>query len=91
MDELSDPRNVGKTVPGVKVLILDDRRRRTPPGAIGRVYFGGIQLAQGYINRLDLTQEAFIEDPFKAGAILYDSGVLTRIRNHAITENLRTW
>lgn len=49
--------------------VLDHRLMPVPDGVIGDLYIGGACLAQGYLNREELTRERFIQDPFAAEAI----------------------
>lgn len=44
---------------------------------MGELHIGGIQLARGYLNQLELTAEKFIPNPF-AGGKLYKTGDLVR-------------
>lgn len=46
----------------------------------GEIYIGGAEMAQGYLNRPDLTADRFIPNPFddKPGARLYKTGDLAR-------------
>ena len=40
----------------------------------GEVFIGGDGLARGYLNRPELTQAAFLDDPFRPGARMYRTG-----------------
>ncbi|MFP5265686.1 MAG: amino acid adenylation domain-containing protein [Blastocatellia bacterium] len=72
---------IGKPISNMKVYVLDQQLRLSPPGTIGGIYVGGPGLARGYLGRPDLTAEQFIPDPFSAqpGARMYETGDLARI------------
>jgi amino acid adenylation domain-containing protein len=69
---------IGRPITGVRALVLDERRRPVGPGIAGELYLGGVCLADGYLNRPDLTRQAFVPDPTSAGERLYRTGDLVR-------------
>jgi len=72
---------IGKPVANTKTYILDHHLNLTPVGVPGELYIGGVGLARGYLNRPDLTNTAFIPDPFSTiPARLYKTGDLARYR-----------
>ena len=54
-----DPLPAGRPLPNSFILILDEQGRRVPPGAVGEIWIGGAGLGLGYLNRPDLTAQAF--------------------------------
>ncbi|MFM7789786.1 MAG: AMP-binding enzyme, partial [Microcystis panniformis] len=60
-----------------QVYILDSYLQPVPIGVAGELHIGGMGLARGYLNRLELTQEKFISNPFAEGK-LYKTGDLAR-------------
>ncbi|KAJ9264857.1 hypothetical protein DTO212C5_6973 [Paecilomyces variotii] len=42
--------DVGRPLPNVLVYILDDQHRRLPPGRVGQLAIGGVQVAHGYLR-----------------------------------------
>ncbi|WP_111979375.1 non-ribosomal peptide synthetase [Algibacillus agarilyticus] len=70
---------IGKPVWNTQIYILDPNLQLVPPGVIGELYIGGVQLADGYYGQAELTAERFIANPFKQdGSRLYQSGDLAR-------------
>ena len=51
---------IGRPVDNVSMLILDSEMQPVPPGVPGELFVTGDCLAHGYLNRSDLTAEAFI-------------------------------
>ncbi|XP_070554169.1 uncharacterized protein [Ptychodera flava] len=54
---------VGKLLPGVHVVIMDEKLQPLPVGVPGEIYVGGPTLARGYLNRPKLNAERFIQRP----------------------------
>ncbi|OZD08272.1 hypothetical protein CH284_19680, partial [Rhodococcus sp. 06-156-3] len=76
---------IGVPVANTIVRVLDSWLRPVPTGVTGELYLGGIQLADGYIARPDLTATRFIADPTTdpttgtaSGQRLYRTGDLVR-------------
>ncbi|MGB5636300.1 MAG: amino acid adenylation domain-containing protein [Waterburya sp.] len=71
---------IGKAIANTEVYILDSNLQPLPIGETGELYIGGDGLAQGYLNRPDLTAEKFIPHPFSEDptARLYKTGDAVR-------------
>ncbi|MEV0347059.1 amino acid adenylation domain-containing protein [Nonomuraea sp. NPDC050680] len=69
----SRPPALGSPLPGVTVHLLDERMR---PVEEGEIYFGGVCVGLGYLDRPDLTAERFVHD--QDGRLLYRTGDLAR-------------
>ncbi|WP_017690399.1 non-ribosomal peptide synthetase [Paenibacillus sp. PAMC 26794] len=69
---------IGKPIHNVRLYVLDPYMQIQPIKAPGELYIGGVALAKGYHNRDELTEKAFVPDPFSAesGARLYKTGDL---------------
>ncbi|MEU8896428.1 non-ribosomal peptide synthase/polyketide synthase [Nocardia sp. NPDC048505] len=70
---------IGRAIPGLGILLLDNRLRPAPVGVTGEIYVSGAQLARGYLGRPALSAARFVADPYGApGERLYRSGDLGR-------------
>ncbi|KAL9115269.1 MAG: hypothetical protein Q9227_001063 [Pyrenula ochraceoflavens] len=54
----------GYSLPNYVTYILSDQLEPLPPGMPGAVFIGGAGLAKGYLNNKELSENAFIPDPY---------------------------
>ncbi|GDY51698.1 hypothetical protein SVIO_023210 [Streptomyces violaceusniger] len=83
---------IGVPLPTYSVAVLDPGRDTPlPPGAMGEIAIGGIGLADGYLNRPEMTEGAFVPDflgiPGNPSGKLYRTGDLGRINAHGEVEH----
>ena len=77
-----DSSSVGHLIDNIKAYILDDEFRRVPIGAVGELYLSGTQIAEGYLNRQEETENAFLNNPFDKNeeySTLYRTGDMVRL------------
>jgi non-ribosomal peptide synthetase-like protein len=84
--EPGKPVTIGRPLPGYQIDILDENLCPVAPGEAGEICIGGAGVAQGYLNRPELTADRFIRDPF--GTRLYRSGDRGRLLTNGEIEFL---
>lgn len=72
--------NIGWPMVNNRLYILDDKCRPVLPTACGDLYLAGECVTAGYIDRPDLTESAFLPDPFFPGERMYRTGDIARLR-----------
>lgn len=72
---------LGKPIANTQIVILDESLHLCPVNVPGEIYLAGVQLAEGYLQRPDLTEAAFIDNPFRElnSKKLYKTGDLGRL------------
>lgn len=56
--------SIGKPLCNRSMYLLDAQLRLVPVGSEGELYIGGVGLATEYLHRPELTEQAFLQDPF---------------------------
>ncbi|MCP5053345.1 MAG: AMP-binding protein, partial [bacterium] len=70
--------NIGQPIPTLSVYVLDPGLNLQPIGVPGQCCVGGEGVGRGYLNRVQLTAEKFVDNPYKPGQRLYLSGDLVK-------------
>ena len=71
--------SIGKAIANTRIYIFDNYNQPLPPGIPGELCIAGAGLAQGYLNRPDLTTEKFITlELFGKTERIYKTGDLAR-------------
>ncbi len=65
---------VGSPVANTNIYILDSRGRLCPIGVPGEICVSGTQVGRGYLNRQELTDKHFVDDPFRSGERMFRTG-----------------
>jgi amino acid adenylation domain-containing protein len=80
-DALGGVLSIGKAIANCALLVLDERLRPLPPGVPGEICVLGANIAQGYLERTELTAEKFVQHGFGEhfGRLLYRTGDLGRV------------
>ncbi|WP_269433949.1 non-ribosomal peptide synthetase [Paenibacillus sp. JCM 10914] len=69
---------VGKPLPNAEFYVLDEDKQIQPIGVIGELYIGGEGVARGYYRNPVLTEERFIDNPFKPASRMYRTGDMAK-------------
>ena len=81
---------IGRPLSDLKIYLVDDVSRQVRRGEAGEMLVGGDGVAVGYLNRIELTRERFVANPFEPEIYprLYRSGDLARERPDGTFEYL---
>jgi amino acid adenylation domain-containing protein len=69
---------IGKVIQHSEIYILDENGKPVKDGDEGELFASGLCLADGYLNRHDLTKERFISHPTKPSERIYKTGDLVK-------------
>ncbi|WP_421546121.1 amino acid adenylation domain-containing protein [Lactiplantibacillus plantarum] len=80
----SNYSNIGQPFPNYTHLVLDRKKRLLPQGAVGELYISGPQLSRGYYGQPELTQHAFLNNPYNDQHLseysrIYKTGDIVRV------------
>ncbi|MCB2311577.1 amino acid adenylation domain-containing protein [Clostridium tagluense] len=67
---------IGKPLKNYQIYILDSMQKLLPVGIEGELYISGEGVSRGYLNRKELTEEKFLDNPFLPEKKMYRTGDL---------------
>ncbi|MNW44053.1 Plipastatin synthase subunit C [compost metagenome] len=70
--------DIGKPIANTTAYIMNNGGKLQPIGIYGELCIGGDGVARGYLNRDELTQEKFVDNPYVIGERMYRTGDLAR-------------
>ena len=75
---------IGYPISNSTAYVLDKSNHLQPIGVVGELCVGGDGVADGYLNREDLTAERFVDDPFNPGKKMYRTGDFVKMDKDGI-------
>ncbi len=87
-DEDGDEIPLGAPIDNTYARIVDEDLREVPDGTFGEIVVAGVCVGGGYLNAPELTERAFLPNPFDdlPGAKIYRTGDLGRVRGDGLLE-----
>ena len=81
---------IGKPIRGAAVLVVDQQGQPCGIGDVGEIYIRTPYRAHGYFDKLDLTRQVFIQNPFNndPSDIIYKTGDFGRLLEDGNLEHL---
>lgn len=87
VDDLPKRIPIGTPIDNTCFYIINAGKQKQL-GETGELCIAGVSLARGYLNRDELTQKKFIENPFNPGSKIYKTGDIARENPKGIFEFL---
>ncbi|MBE6051591.1 MAG: amino acid adenylation domain-containing protein [Clostridium sp.] len=84
--DIPDVPPIGRPIKNDRVYILDENKNPQPLGVVGELYISGKSVGRGYLNREDLTNEKFLQDPYFKEDKMYKTGDLAKWNNEGVLE-----
>ena len=67
---------IGNPIENTEIYILNNNNKIMPVGCVGEICIGGCGVGNGYYNNPNLTDQVFIQNPYKENDIIYKTGDL---------------
>jgi len=77
-DGFAEEIPIGKPIFNTGLLVLGEGNNILPYGSVGEIAISGVGLAQGYLNKPELTSQKFIAHPTNSNQKVYLTGDLGR-------------
>jgi amino acid adenylation domain-containing protein len=77
---------IGKPIQNMRLYVVDSEGINCPIGVDGEIVLAGVGLAQGYLNRPELTLEKFHAAPHLSEACIYRTGDVGRLSFDGVIE-----
>jgi len=77
---------IGVPADNVQIYILGKYLNPVPANTVGEMYISGDGVARGYLNKPELTQEKFVNNPFMNTKRMYKTGDLARLLSNGKIE-----
>ncbi|MCY9393355.1 amino acid adenylation domain-containing protein, partial [Bacillus haynesii] len=69
---------IGTPIHNTNAYVLDENMKLLPEGVYGELCIAGAGVTGGYVNKPDITEEKFVENPFAPHTKMYRTGDLAR-------------
>ncbi|GGG69816.1 non-ribosomal peptide synthetase [Paenibacillus radicis (ex Gao et al. 2016)] len=69
---------IGGPMHNVEIFIFGYGAQLAPVGAAGELYIAGSGLADGYVNKPEMTAERFVPHPYSEGRVMYRTGDIAK-------------
>jgi amino acid adenylation domain-containing protein len=81
INNTDDTITIGKPIANTQIYLLDSKGIPVPEGEVGEIAIAGDGVSLGYLNRSELNEQLFIDNPFQSGSTgkLYLSGDLGKL------------
>lgn len=79
---------IGTALTNTRLYVLDDKMQLVPNCVAGELYIGGSCVSAGYLNRDELTEERFLDNPWIPCEKIYRTGDLVRFNSAGFIEFL---